>query len=158
MTAVQPPIESFSPSSSAEFQLVLLPPGFAGPHLRSEIDRHLAKPIAMTKGKIRIDDVMDMHNSGMAQLWMCVENEKTVGCIVTEIAHYVSDRKVLRVILGGTEVGTTWNGNLETAMTTMESFAVVEGCSSIVVDGRRGWGRVLKDYNEISSTFEKELI
>jgi len=36
-------------------------------------------------------------------------------------------------------------------------WARAEGCNRVRVGGRRGWGRVLEGYHEISTVFERSL-
>jgi hypothetical protein len=162
MIQIHQQIENSSSSSSAEFQCLVLPPGTAGPYLKEKIAKYLEKPLAMVKGKMALEDVMHMHDSGMAQIWMLIEDKETIGCVVTEMVVFVSGAKILKMILCGTDVGATTHGLTETHVMTksleqIEAFARSEGCVSVTAEGRRGWGRMLKDYKEVATAFEKVL-
>ncbi len=156
MTAAQPLTESSSSSSSVD-ELLLVPPGLDRTYLLDEIGKQLESALALNNGKMSYDDVLEMYRKRMCQLWMMVRDKVIVGAVVSEIVNYVSGKKVLRLLVCGSDTNTTLAGRLEIGMGVMEGFARDEGCSSVLIEGRRGWGRVLPEYHEVSTMFEKEL-
>ncbi len=156
MTLAPQPIESSSPSSSAEISCVLLPPGKAGPALRERIAMHLSKPIELAAGRISIEEVFEWYDQSLGQLWCVVDQEdSTIGAIVTDLVKFNWGR-VLKVVLCGGEPKTL-EPSKDACIARLEEFAKIEKCDRIWIEGRRGWGRVLDGYTEAWTTFEKEL-
>ncbi len=165
MTAALQQTESSSPSSSAEgIQIIVLPPGFltdGAEYWCHDIARHLAEPLAMAGSKFTLEMVMEQAKTGHAHIWVGLTTNtgnagEMFGVLVTQFAEFEGGHKVLKLVLGGGDhffaLGTT-----RTCMDHLEHFARENGCTSVMIEGRRGWGRVLSDYKEVWTTFEKEL-
>ena len=95
-----------------------------------------------------IEDVARALADNRAQLW---PGKNAV--IVTEIQTYPNER-VIQVWLAG--------GDMQEIMQMaagLESWARLNGCSSVLVEGRQGWARVLKEqgYEPYSYTAVKRL-
>lgn len=157
MTAAAQLTESSSPSSLDEFSFLVLPPGYADGNLRERIAKHLEAPIAMTKGKMTIEKLFDQYDAGLAQIWVGAVGSETCGCVTTEILKYETGPKVLRVMLCGGDLGTLVFAT-KTSIEAIEKFAVAEGCSSVLIEGRKGWGKFLTGYKENWIVLEKELV
>jgi hypothetical protein len=80
------------------------------------------------------EDIVESIVSGKMQLWPAKDS-----CLVTEITVYPR-KKVLHVFLGG--------GDLEEIIDMHESvvqWAIEQGCESLTMTGRKGWGKPLKN-------------
>lgn len=94
------------------------------------------------------DDVVESVKKGAMQFWPAED-----ACAVTEIIPFPR-KKVLHVFLAG--------GNAETIVDmneSAESFAKMNGCSTISIVGRVGWKKALgkKGYSTPSAVLFKEL-
>ena len=88
------------------------------------------------------EDIVEAIVAGKMQLWPA-EN----SCLVTEITLFPR-KKVLHVFLGG--------GDLDEIIGMHESvvqWAIDQGCASLTMTGRKGWGKPLK-----SSGWESQLV
>ncbi len=164
MTAAQQQTESSSQSSSAETQIVLLPPDALSnsPNPRwilEQISRHLAEPLKMNGAKQTIDNVIDRMASGHSHVWLGFDigAGETFGCVVTEFAQFANGIRGLKIVLCGGDKGFAIGHSMRLVLDHIEKFAREQNCTLVMIEGRRGWGRVLPDYTEIWTTFEKEL-
>lgn len=84
-------------------------------------------------------------------LWIVWDGEKLCSATVTELV-IVPKGKICRVVVhGGAEV--RWLA----AIKPIERYAREAGCVAMRVDGRKGWARVLSDYEQTWITLEKRL-
>jgi hypothetical protein len=147
----QPPTESSESSSSVE--LVAIPPDDVD--VIEGMYRRLIAPALLRTRKTSAKGLFKEAREGRSQLWLVWEPERKVelGACVTEVIDY-PDRRVARIVLGAGRLVNHWHALLG----KLESWAREEGCVSIEVVGRRGWGRVLPEgYELIESSFSKEL-
>jgi cobalamin biosynthesis protein CbiD len=156
MTQAAQLIESSISPSSAEIEVVQVPSGFSTPWADEQIRKHLEPAIALSHGRITIDQVFHLLHTERAQVWFAMEHEECVTVVVTEIIEWVSGRRCLKVILAG-GYG-SMHKTLAPIMETLESFALQEVCASVLVEGRRGWERALpEEYTFSHISMEKEL-
>ncbi len=161
MTAAQIQTESSSQSSSAEYRCFVLPPKMQlrAQH-RNAIAALLQAAINQSAGRMSFESIYDMYHSGLVQLWVLdhapahMSWRNTVGAIVTEMVTTATGQKIMKVICGG---GTHMKECSRVVMDAIEAFAIAENCTSVMIEGRRGWGRVYPDYKEVWTTFEKVL-
>lgn len=84
-------------------------------------------------------------------LWIVWDGERLRSATVTELV-IVPKGKICRVVVhGGADVH--WS----TAIKPIEQYAKDAGCVAMRVDGRKGWARVLSDYELNWITLEKRL-
>lgn len=98
-----------------------------------------------------IDDIAEMLESNQAQLWR-FDN----SVMVTEIVNYEKTKtKAIQIITAGGDLRELINK----MRPTLEAWAKEQGCTHVVVEGRKGWVGALKNqgYSEISTTVVKEL-
>jgi hypothetical protein len=159
MTAALQLTENSSQYLSDDIRLLLVPPGAAGEYLRERIEFHLKDVLEMSNGKLNIERVMEMQLTGECQVWVGVENGHVFTAAVTQMEQYEAGKKVLKAILGGGDPGCIKKAVFDAGgMKLLEKFAREEGCESLMIEGRRGWGRMLPDdFKEVWTTFEKEL-
>ena len=120
------------------------------------LEAFVAKATAITK-KTDIQTVSQAAASGDVQLWAVMdtreENAKPIAAVVTELAKYPNGFKSCQVMLAGGGEMRRWKH----LIATLEEFARDEGCDTIEIVGRPGWGRLYPDYREIERWFEKEI-
>lgn len=86
---------------------------------------------------------------GKGLLWVLSDGERVLGACTTSFFE-ARGGKALRIVACGGEKG-DWDGSTK----QIEAYAWAEGCYKVVIDGRRGWGRVLSDYRPTCVSFEK---
>ncbi len=155
MTLAARKIEPSAPPSSIE--ILLMPAGcrFHDP-LWEKVKAHLMPAIEISRGNIKLKDVMAMQRDGRAQMWIAKTPEDLVSAVlVTERIKFVGGKRAIKTLLCGGK------GMLDRAMgpmlETVESFARDLGCQSMIVEGRKGWERALPGYTFSALVLEKEL-
>jgi len=91
------------------------------------------------------EQVIEIVKRGDAQLWAFPDS-----AIVTEIINY-PQRRVLRFWLAG--------GNLKTLLEVepkIRKWSILYNCKAVEIIGRKGWGKVLKNYEPTATVFIKE--
>jgi hypothetical protein len=103
-----------------------------------------------------MEHIWHLLDTEKAQLFLAIDDSGIVGVVVTEFVEFVSGRRSLRVILAGGE------GAREPFMNQMmkkiEEVAMLGICQSIIIEGRKGWARVMPEGYKFSHVvLEKEL-
>jgi len=145
-------IQTGPSESCSSVELVQIPPG--GIDLCSDLLRKLIEPAIARTRKTDTAAVLGMAKEGRVQVWVLWESnqKEPLGVVVTELVDYAS-RRVGRVILGAGRLVNL----VDDVAGKLEAWARAEGCAALEAVGRRGWGRVRRDYELIESTFSKEL-
>lgn len=91
--------------------------------------------LVYANGTHDIEDIWAGIIAGQYQFWPAAK-----GCFVTEVIEFPRKR-VFHVFLAGGELR-----QLKQMVDSLESFANGLGCHSIMISGRTGWARVLKDH------------
>lgn len=115
------------------------------PHFEAHRER-LAE--ALEGGFYSMDDVLRALAEGRAQFW-----PGNGAAMVTEIHTYPAET-VLQVWLGAGDMG-----ELLAMAPGIESWARLNGCTAVVVEGRQGWSKILKEkgYAPFSVSCKKAL-
>jgi hypothetical protein len=134
----------------------MVPPGEMGGFVSETIRERLEPAIARCRGRITIENVFDKHERGMFQILLVTDpTPEIVAVVVTEVIEWTSGRRCIKLLLGG-GYGSLWT--VPPVMAKIEEMGAEIGCASVLVDGRKGWERILPDGYEFShSVFEKEL-
>ena len=113
----------------------------------------LANVTQHSEGEMQPDDYLEPLTHGEMQLWVVVDGGSLHTVMVTQIIPY-PQKKVLRVIaIAGSEFK-----ELHSRFNDMiESFAIQYGCSSMELWGRKGWKKLLPDWDDSYIVFTKEL-
>lgn len=107
---------------------------------------HITEAIARTNGTHTEEDVVAMLLAGRAGLWVGRE-----CAAVTEIKDWGHFKEVNVFLAGGSMDG------IVAMEPSLETHAVENGCRRIVIDGRKGWERVLPEYGVLSVKISKEV-
>ena len=89
---------------------------------------------------------------GRMLLWLTFDGTRVYSATVTQLSVSNGKKFCTIVACGGSEMS-RWIHLIE----RIEQFARDEGCASIVIIGRPGWKKILKQYNTKRVTLEKEL-
>ena len=105
-----------------------------------------------TEGEVESDDFLEPLTHGDMQLWIVTEDSELHSVMITQIIPY-PQKKVLRVIsLSGSEFN-----KLNEFQAMLESFAIRTGCSSLELWGRKGWKKLLPDWESNYIVYTKDL-
>jgi hypothetical protein len=127
-------------------RLALVPPPVEVPPLFEPHRAHLEQALEGTFHTLQ--DVVQAVASGRAQFWPGKQ-----AAMVTEI-DTISETKVLRVWIAGGDME-----ELKAMAPGIESWARLNECREVLVEGRKGWERALKDqgYSPWLVTIRKAL-
>lgn len=90
--------------------------------------------------------------AGRLVLWLAFVGLTVAAAAITELVEQ-NGRKVCLLVACGGQGRERWLSSLA----EIEAYAKVEGCSQMRIGGRKGWERVLKDYEARYVTLEKDL-
>ena len=86
------------------------------------------------------------------QLWVALEENELLACMVTRIVSYPQKRLLRIIFIGGKDMD-KWLENLP----IVENFALTNGCTSLEIWGRKGWLKILKDWECTYHIITKDL-
>ena len=113
----------------------------------------LQKVVDHTEGELQPEDFLDNIVNKYMHLWLAVEDADILMAMVTQIIEYPR-RKTLRIIaLSGKNFKETHSQFND----MIESFAIQAGCSGLELWGRKGWKKMLPDWENNYIVFTKNL-
>jgi hypothetical protein len=113
----------------------------------------LAPAVERTRGAQTLGTVLDSILAQDAYLWACVDGHELCSAHVTSVYRCPTGQRRLRFSLtGGHDLA-----EMAREIANIEDWARTNGAEAAEIVGRKGWGRVLEGYREMSSTFIKEL-
>ena len=105
-----------------------------------------------TEGEVESDDFLESLTHGDMQLWIATEENELHSIMITQIITY-PQRKVLRIIsIAGSDFKRLYQFN-----EMVESFAIKTGCTSLELWGRKGWKKLLPDWESNYIVYTKDL-
>ena len=105
-----------------------------------------------SEGELETDDFLEPLTHGDMQLWIATEDNNMHSAMVTQIVPY-PQKQILRVILiAGSDFKRLYEFN-----DMIESFAIKTGCSAMELWGRKGWKKMLPDWESNYIVYTKEL-
>ena len=105
-----------------------------------------------TEGELETDDFLEPLTHGDMQLWIATEGSTVHGVMVTQLVPY-PQKKILRVIsLAGDNFE-----ELRDFQEMLEAFAVKTGCTALEMWGRKGWKKLLPDWEDTYVVYTKDL-
>ena len=144
--------ESVSPSSLS-VECVLIPSD--GVDRVWQIAAPLLEKATKRTRKIDLASLRRCAEDGSMQIWLAYDTEEgeVLAAAATEMVTYVSGMKSARILLLGGLHLNRWSQ----VIATIENWALSEGCSTIEIVGRRGWGRVYREYSPLEHWYSKEI-
>lgn len=153
----QAALQTESSISPSQVEIVRIHHAMRNGRVDEQMIKHLEPAIAMANGRIGMEQIFMLLATDQAQVWFSMDGDECITVLVTEVCEWVSGRRSLKVILAGGYGSLT--RTMEPFFEKMEEFALLEICSSIMVEGRKGWEKTLPDGYEFSHcTFEKEIL
>ena len=113
----------------------------------------LQKVVNHTEGELLPEDFLDNIVNGYMHLWLSVEDTEIIMAMVTQIIEYPR-RKTLRIIA---IAGKNFKETHSQFNDMIESFAIQTGCSGLELWGRKGWKKMLPDWESNYIVFTKNL-
>ena len=105
-----------------------------------------------TEGEVESDDFLESLTHGDMQLWIATEENELHSIMITQIITY-PQKKVLRIIsIAGSDFKRLYQFN-----EMVESFAIKTGCTSLELWGRKGWKKLLPDWESNYIVYTKDL-
>ena len=105
-----------------------------------------------TEGELETDDFLEPLTHGDMQLWIATEGSTVHGVMVTQLVPY-PQKKILRIIsLAGDNFE-----ELRGFQEMIEAFAVKTGCTALEMWGRKGWKKLLPDWEDTYVVYTKDL-
>lgn len=95
-----------------------------------------------------LDDIREQLLAQRMQLWVV----PWTLAVVTQIQTYPGVRLCMLVLCGGEHLQA-----YKADLGAIEAWAKALGCDEMRVQGRRGWGRVYPDYEEIATIMRRKL-
>lgn len=90
---------------------------------------------------------------GRRLLWLAVdENEDIIAAMLTQLFNMVSGKMCRMQQCGGARMQ-EWKHLRK----RIEDYARAEGCTSVMLEGRSGWARIMPDYEQVAVVLEKRL-
>lgn len=106
----------------------------------------------MSGGGYSVADILRFVLQGKMQLWMTQKNDAVQAVAITQVIDY-PQFKVCHFMAVQGEGMKEWTHLLE----EIEIWARQNNCHKMLIAGRAGWERVLKDYSKIQIVLEKTL-
>jgi len=129
----------------------LIAPGDV-PYFWPHVSDLLEKAQPHSEGELATEDFLEFLKLADMQLWVAVRQKEVIAAMVTQIIPYPR-KKILRIIaIGGAEMD-RWFGSLP----KVEEFALQMGCESLEAWGRKGWKKILTDWNDSYIVYTKKL-
>jgi hypothetical protein len=90
--------------------------------------------------------------AGRSQFWVALNATGVAAAAVTDLTEAMG-RKICTIVACGGDERANWLHLIE----GLEDFARAEGCEVTRIIGRKGWSRVLPDYQTTALVLEKAL-
>lgn len=107
---------------------------------------------AYAETDLAMPDVLGWLEREAGHLWVVVDGSRAVAALTTSFEDRPSGKSLRLVSNGGVGLD-GWVAYLA----EIEAFARENQCVKVVMDGRRGWERVFRDYSPKRVTLEKVL-
>jgi hypothetical protein len=120
-----------------------------------EIWPHVAELIHGAVKRTNLSHTLDIDDDilhGHGLLWLACDGPKIIAAMTTSLVRTDSDKVCILTACGGSAMA-DWLP----LRTKIEAYAKAEGCSRVRIYGRKGWARVLKDYQVEQVVLERRL-
>lgn len=117
------------------------------------VEPMLQKVVDHTEGELQPEDFLENIVNKYMHLWLSVEDTEITMAMVTQIIEYPR-RKTLRIIAIS---GKNFKKTHSQFNDIIESFAIQTGCSGLELWGRKGWKKMLPDWENNYIVFTKNL-
>ena len=105
-----------------------------------------------TEGELETDDFLEPLTHGNMQLWIATEDKDIHAVMVTQFVIY-PQKNILRIIsLAGDDFE-----KIRNFQEIIEGFAIKNECTALEMWGRKGWKKLLPDWNDTYIVYTKDL-
>jgi hypothetical protein len=118
-----------------------------------KVEPMLDKVCHRSQGELLAKDYLPYIMDGDMQLWLGLDEDKIFISMVTQFIYY-PQKKILRVIA---IAGEKFLEAHEKFNDMFESFAITNDCSALELWGRKGWKKMLPEWNSKYIVFTKDL-
>ena len=118
---------------------------FIWPQVKAQLEKAL-------DGSYSSYDILEYIKQNRMQLWISW-NDGIEASFVTEVCDYPQMRVMRWVLAGGSNME-SW---LDLVTSKVEDWAKKNNCQRLEIVGRKGWTKVLRDYEPQAVYFVKEL-
>lgn len=126
-------------------QITAVPPGHVA-NVLPQVMPHLVRLAPRTNGRSTVDDILRALLDGSHTLWLAFEeneDNRVYGVTITSFINYPR-AKVLNVVYTAGNMLRLWQDRM---LNVLHKWARDNHCDFIELTGRRGWLRMLKDWN-----------
>ena len=125
------------------------------PFAWNEVRHYLEPAIERSDGRWTMEHLCAAVLMGSTQLWVAFDDQRSWGCVTTEITSYPAKKVLSMHFLGGEQFGSWYNLMLE----QLTAYAIDMGCESIEGVARFGFWKFLKadGFKKSSAFYEKKL-
>ena len=121
-------------------------------YIWEEVAPLLEKVKEHTEGEFETDDYLEPLTHGDMHLWIATEYRDVKAAMVTQFAIY-PQKNILRIVsMAGDDFE-----EIRGFQDMIEAFAVRMGCSALEMWGRKGWKKLLPDWNDTYIVYTKDL-
>ena len=121
-------------------------------HIWEQVAPLLERVKEHSEGEAEPDDFLEPLTHGDMQLWIFTEESSLHSAMITQIIVY-PQKKILRVIsMAGSEFE-----KLRQFNDVVELFAIKIGCTGLELWGRKGWKKLLPDWESNYIVYTKDL-
>ena len=100
------------------------------------------------------EDILRHLTQGDWRLWVAIEENTAVAAMTVQFVYYPRDKVCRIVTIGGDRLYEWFTPENQEQL---ESWARSEGCSHIDLFGRKGWRKVLRDFEEVEILMRKKI-
>jgi len=118
-----------------------------------KVEPMLDKVCHRSQGELLAKDYLPYIMDGDMQSWLGLDEDKIFISMVTQFIYY-PQKKILRVIA---IAGEKFLEAHEKFNDMFESFAITNDCSALELWGRKGWKKMLPDWDSKYIVFTKDL-
>jgi hypothetical protein len=111
----------------------------------------IQKAVDKSDGKWTLDAVNEKLKTKDMQLWVAC-TDRLIAAGITQVQDFPGAKVCYLLFLGGEDMP-VWISALD----TLERVAIEWGCDYLEIQGREGWKRVLKDYEQTCVVLRKKL-
>ena len=120
-----------------------------------DISHVLMPAMRFSGGKYNIDDCHEMVESGVAQVWVAMEDAHIIGAMITQIVDYPQKSMLVILCLAGKRFD-LWDNIVDEFLIP---YARKSHCAGIEFLGRKGWERRAKGlgFHPVHILYERNI-
>ena len=117
-----------------------------------QVEPILARAVSRSEGELKTNDILNFVIEGDMQLWIVAENKEIIAALVTQIITYPQKRILRLVSLAGEDFN-----KFKHFLDMVQSFAIQKGCTALELWGRKGWKKLLPEWNSKYIVYTKDI-